>query len=60
MGLKVGLVGCGYISSTHLDAWERSPDVQVVAVCDVNQKRSDGRRAGRCGGFIRSAASTFR
>ncbi len=36
MRLKVGLVGCGYISSTHLEAWERSPDVQVVAVCDVN------------------------
>lgn len=48
MGLKVGLVGCGYISSTHLEAWERSPDVQVVAVCDVNHSRA-ARQAERFG-----------
>jgi D-apiose dehydrogenase len=34
--IRVGLVGCGYIAPTHLLAWEKVQNVEVVAVCDVS------------------------
>lgn len=32
--LRVGLVGCGYISRIHLQAWNQIPEAIVVALCD--------------------------
>lgn len=34
---KVGIVGCGYVSKWHLQAWKNNKDVQVVALCDINE-----------------------
>jgi predicted dehydrogenase len=34
--LKVGLVGCGHISTAHLKAWQKTPDCEVVGVFDLN------------------------
>ncbi|MCR5150775.1 MAG: Gfo/Idh/MocA family oxidoreductase [Clostridiales bacterium] len=33
--LKVGVVGCGGISGSHVPNWQRMDDVEVVAVCDI-------------------------
>lgn len=39
--IKVGLIGCGDIGTTHLEAWEQVPDAQVMAVCDANEERME-------------------
>lgn len=39
--LKVGLVGVGGISGAHIPVWEDMKDVELVALCDIRQKRMD-------------------
>jgi D-apiose dehydrogenase len=34
------LIGAGYFSDFHLDAWQRMPNVQIVSVCDLNRDRA--------------------
>jgi D-apiose dehydrogenase len=34
--LRVGVIGAGYFSAFHFDAWSRMNDVHVVACCDLN------------------------
>ncbi|MBI4552368.1 MAG: Gfo/Idh/MocA family oxidoreductase [Candidatus Latescibacteria bacterium] len=43
--LRVGLIGCGFISRSHLTGWQGVEDAQVVAVCDVNHGRAEARAA---------------
>jgi predicted dehydrogenase len=38
--MRVGIVGCGAVSSSHLDALARMPNVDVVAVCDTDEERA--------------------
>lgn len=38
--LRVGIVGCGNISSNHLEAFQALDAVSVVAVCDVDPARA--------------------
>jgi predicted dehydrogenase/kynurenine formamidase len=33
-------VGAGYFSRFHLDAWGRIPEVEIVAVCDLDQAKA--------------------
>ena len=35
--MKVGVVGCGFISGIHVNAW-RDAGVKVTAACDLNEK----------------------
>jgi len=35
--MKVGIVGCGYVSGLHINAW-RDIGASVTAVCDLNEK----------------------
>ena len=37
---KVAVVGAGYIADFHLDVIKETPDVELVAVCDVSQERA--------------------
>ncbi len=37
--LKGVFVGAGYFSHFHLDAWNRIPNVQIVAGCDLDQDK---------------------
>lgn len=37
--LKVGLVGVGGISRSHIAAWEAREDAELVALCDVRPER---------------------
>ena len=36
MTLKVAVVGTGYFSQYHLDAWRRLPEAKLVAVCSLD------------------------
>jgi UDP-N-acetylglucosamine 3-dehydrogenase len=38
--MKVGLIGCGGIASTHLKVYRSMKDIKVVAVCDLNLDRA--------------------
>ena len=38
--LKVGIVGCGHIATTHISALKRSGKCQVSSVCDKVMDRS--------------------
>ena len=40
MVMKVGIVGCGGIAPLHIRAYKKLPDVDVVALCDLNQQRA--------------------
>jgi D-apiose dehydrogenase len=37
--LRGALIGCGFVSRFHLDAWTRVPDARLVALCDLDRKR---------------------
>ena len=43
--LAGALIGCGFVSRFHLEAWPRVADARLVAICDVNPERLG--RAGR-------------
>jgi len=50
--LRVAIVGVGNIGNIHAQVYEKRPDVEIVAVCDIIPERSD--RAAeryRCQGF---------
>ncbi len=34
------LIGTGYFSDFHLDAWQRTPQVDIVSVCDLNRDKA--------------------
>lgn len=36
--LKVAIIGCGNISHSHIQAYLKNPQVEVIAVCDQNNK----------------------
>ncbi|MGZ9583539.1 Gfo/Idh/MocA family protein [Paenibacillus marinisediminis] len=38
--LKVGVIGAGSISQSHLDSYARNPEVELIAVCDLNEQRA--------------------
>jgi predicted dehydrogenase len=42
--LRGAVVGCGAISAFHLAAWRRIPEVEIVALADVDPARADARR----------------
>ncbi len=37
---KGGLIGCGFFSQHHLQAWQRMPNVEIVAACDLSIERA--------------------
>lgn len=39
--LHIGLIGCGFIAPTHLAAWQKIEDVEVVALCDSSRIRAE-------------------
>jgi predicted dehydrogenase len=41
MSLKVAIVGVGNIGSIHAGVYANNPDVEIVAVCDIIQEKSD-------------------
>lgn len=39
--LRGACVGAGYFSQFHFDAWSRTPDVEVVAICDTDVAQAE-------------------
>lgn len=38
--LRVGIIGCGGISATHVDGYKNIPDrVEIVAACDIDEEK---------------------
>jgi len=42
MALKIGLIGLGFMGTTHYNIYKQLPDVQVVAVADVDADKRAG------------------
>lgn len=36
--IKVAVIGCGSISNNHLESYAGNPDVEIYALCDINEK----------------------
>ena len=43
--LKVGIIGAGSLSTSHLEAYKKNPDVEIIAICDNNVERAIQRAA---------------
>ncbi|MEO0470265.1 MAG: Gfo/Idh/MocA family oxidoreductase [Bacteroidota bacterium] len=41
MKTKIACIGAGYFADFHLDAWQRLPDVEVVAICDPERPKAE-------------------
>jgi D-apiose dehydrogenase len=41
MTLKGVLVGCGYFSQFHMEAWRHIPEVELVAICDADLEKAN-------------------
>lgn len=38
--LRIGVIGAGSISESHLGAYSKNPEVELVAICDLNEERA--------------------
>ena len=39
--LRIGVIGCGSIAKhRHLPEYKMNPNVELVAVCDINEERA--------------------
>jgi predicted dehydrogenase len=41
--VRVAVVGCGGRGGSHVDGWPRVPNVEIVALCDVDQAHIDNK-----------------
>ena len=39
--LKVGLVGVGAISGSHIPTWLNNENTQLVAICDIREEQME-------------------
>ena len=37
--LRVALIGTGNICETHITRYENNPNVEIAAVCDINEAK---------------------
>ena len=37
--IKIALIGAGNIANTHLDSYIKNSDVEIYAICDINETR---------------------
>ena len=44
--IKVGLIGIGGMGRTHFGCYQNNPNAQVVAICDVDEKKLAGDWSG--------------
>ena len=47
--MKVGMIGCGVIAAQYLATFEHLPDVELVAVADLDPARAEAVAADREG-----------
>ena len=41
--VRMGVVGCGGRGQSHVTAWSSMPNVEIVALCDVDQSHIDAK-----------------
>jgi len=41
--VRMGVVGCGGRGQSHVTAWSSMPNVEIVALCDVDQSHMDAK-----------------
>jgi len=41
--VKIGVIGVGSISDSHLQAYENNKDVEIFAICDLNKERAEAK-----------------
>ncbi|MBE5787188.1 MAG: Gfo/Idh/MocA family oxidoreductase [Clostridiales bacterium] len=41
--VKIAVIGCGGISGAHLAAYQKNPNVEIYALCDINEKQVNKR-----------------
>ncbi|MDP6505989.1 MAG: Gfo/Idh/MocA family oxidoreductase, partial [Planctomycetota bacterium] len=46
--LNIAIIGCGGISASHFSAYLRTANVEIRAVCDLNQEQAQARRNEFC------------
>ena len=39
--LEIAIIGCGYVTEGHLNAWRKVPQAKVIAVSDLNEKLAE-------------------
>lgn len=37
--IRIALIGAGNIANTHLDAYRTLPNVEIAAICDIDEAR---------------------
>ncbi|MEG2377426.1 MAG: Gfo/Idh/MocA family oxidoreductase [Clostridia bacterium] len=37
--IKIGIIGAGSISKSHIDAYQKNPNVEIYSFCDINEAR---------------------
>jgi predicted dehydrogenase len=37
--LKIAVIGTGGISKNHLESYQKNPNVEIYALCDINKER---------------------
>lgn len=40
--IKVGLIGIGGMGRTHFECYQKNPNAQIVAICDIDEKKLAG------------------
>ena len=53
--IRVGIIGTGMISHTHMQRYAKIPNAKVVAACDLNQEK-----IGRLESAIRRGKRLYR
>lgn len=43
--IKIGIIGAGSISEQHFKAYSQHPEVEIYAVCDLNEERAKAKAA---------------
>ncbi|MDR0267502.1 Gfo/Idh/MocA family oxidoreductase [Paenibacillus sp.] len=38
--IRVGIIGAGSISESHMNSYQKNPDAEIVAICDLNEDRA--------------------
>ena len=52
MAVKIGLIGLGFMGKMHLSIHAKNPDVEVVAICDINPDINNADYLAEGGGNI--------
>ena len=55
--LRGAVIGCGFVSKFHLEAWPRVADARLVALCDMNRQRLEQAAARVSGARIYTDAA---